>query len=57
MVPLVTLSDVTDIMAMEDQTTMTVSVPRDSNKRKVEPPDDTPQPPSKKINVIFEGKV
>ena len=31
----------------EGQTTMTVSVPQDSNKRKVEPRDDTSQTPQK----------
>ena len=39
----------------EDQTTMTVSVPQDSNKRKVEPPDDTSQPP-RKNKRHFRGK-
>ena len=39
----------------EDQTTMTVSVPQDSNKRKVEPPDDTSQPPGKNKRH-FRGK-
>ena len=39
----------------EDQTTMTVSVPQDSNERKVEPPDDTSQPP-RKNKRHFRGK-
>ena len=40
----------------EVQTTMTVSIPQDSNKHKVEPL-EIPLNPLEKINVIFEGKV
>ena len=39
----------------EDQTTMTVSVPHDS-KRKVEPREDTSQPPREKNKCHFRGK-
>ena len=39
----------------EDQTTMTVSVPQNSNKRKVEPRHDTSQPP-RKNKRHFRGK-